>query len=76
MLNQPVRPREEPRPERLESFFIGSQAVIVLMDPGETEDQAWRRYTKKHPGDIDADVLIFTSAEIIFRSSFFNEQWS
>jgi hypothetical protein len=44
MSNQPGRPREESRPGGLEPFFKGSQAVIVLMDPGETEDQAWRRY--------------------------------
>jgi hypothetical protein len=56
MSNQPGRPREESRPEGLEPFFKGSQAVIVLMDPGETEDQAWRRYIKEHLGDIHTDV--------------------
>jgi len=78
MSNQPGRPRsrEESRPAMLEFFFIDCRAVIVLMDNGETEEQAWRRYIKDHPGDFQANVFVFTCAEVIFRSSFFNGNWS
>jgi hypothetical protein len=76
MSKQPGRPEEESRPERLEPFLKDCQAVIVLMDAGETEEQAWRRYIKKHPKAMYAEVLVFTYAEIIFRSSFFRGRWS
>jgi hypothetical protein len=76
MSKQPGRPGEESRPERLEPFFKDCQAVIVLMYAGETEEQAWRRYIKKHPKDMYAEVLVFTYAEIIFKSSFCSGHWS
>jgi hypothetical protein len=60
MSNQPVRPiKGEPQPERLEPFFIGCRAVIVLMERHETEAQAWRRYVEKNPEDIHANIRIF-----------------
>lgn len=65
MSNHAMRPGEEPRPKKLEPFFRDCQAVVIMIEPDETEDQAWRRYLKKHPGDIHAAVLIFTSVEVI-----------
>jgi hypothetical protein len=59
------RPGKKLRPKSLEPFFRDCRAVVVLMEPDETEDQAWRRYLKKHPEDIHAAALIFTSAELI-----------
>jgi len=59
------RPGEDPRPKSLERFFRDCRAVVILMEPDETEDQAWQRYLKKHPEDIHAAALIFTSVELI-----------
>jgi hypothetical protein len=60
MSNQPVRPLTgKPREERMEPFFISCRAVVVVMEPDETEAQAWRRYVKKHPEDLHADIRIF-----------------
>ena len=75
MSNQSRRLREEFLPERLEPVFKDRHAVIVLMNAGETEEQAWQRYIKYHPKDIHAEVLIFTYAEVIFGSSSFNGNW-
>jgi hypothetical protein len=46
--------REKPEP-----FFTSCKAVIVLMEPDETEEQAWRNHLNKHPEDVHADVRIF-----------------
>jgi predicted TIM-barrel fold metal-dependent hydrolase len=60
MSNQPVRPtKREPQRERLEPFFRGCRAVVVVMERDETEAQAWQRYVKKHPQDLHADIRIF-----------------
>jgi hypothetical protein len=60
MSNQPVRPtRREPRPEKPEPFFRDCRAVVVVMERDETEAQAWRRYVKKHPEDLHADIRIY-----------------
>jgi hypothetical protein len=69
-----MRPREEHRPNHLDPFLSGCRAVVILMEPGETEEQAWQRYSKKHPEDVHADILIFSFAEVIFRSSILSRQ--
>ena len=60
MSNQPVRPTNgEPRREKPEPLLRGCRAVVVVMERDETEAQAWRRYVKKYPEDLYADIRIF-----------------
>jgi hypothetical protein len=60
MSNQQGRSTEgEPRRERPQPYFTSCKAVIVLVAPDETEEQAWRSHIKKHPEDIKANVRIF-----------------
>jgi hypothetical protein len=71
MPNRAVRPRAgETQPERLGTFFKGCHAVIVLMEDHETEEEAWRRYKKNHPEDIQADArILFAEASIWAKPS-------
>lgn len=60
MSNQPVKSIKcKSRQERPEPFLIECKPVIVLVEPDETEEQAWRNHIKKHPEDIHAKVRIF-----------------
>ena len=52
----------EDQPERLDTIIRGFKTVIVLVGTGETKEQAWRCYIKKHPEDNNADVKIFNFA--------------
>jgi hypothetical protein len=54
----------------LGTFFKGCQAVIVLMEADETEEEAWRRYKKNHPEDIQADArILFAEASFWAKPS-------
>jgi hypothetical protein len=71
MPNRPVRPRAgETQSERLGTFFRGCRAVIVLLEADETEEEAWRRYKKNHPEDIQADArILFAEASLWAKHS-------
>ena len=56
-----------PRAGRQWSAIINSAVVVV--QKGETTEQAWRRHVKKHPEDTCADVRIF---HFIFPSTIQN----
>ena len=42
----------------LTNYFTTKLAVIVVND-GETEEEAWRRYLADHPGYADTRIKIF-----------------
>jgi len=40
-------------------FFKSVKSAIVVMERGETAEEAWRRHVKGHPEDRHAEVKIF-----------------
>jgi len=46
------------RLERLEAGRQGGLRIIVV-NPGETKEQAKQRYLAEHPGDKGAEVVVF-----------------
>lgn len=46
-------------PFKREWDFGNFKVVVVLVRNGETEDQAWQRYLRENPEDLQADIKIY-----------------
>ena len=49
----------EPRSHGMVSHLPRTTAVVVLVKPHETKEEAWRRHLKENPQDLRAEVKIF-----------------
>lgn len=47
------------QPEHLETIIWNFKTVVVVVDTGETKQQAWRSHLSKNPEDRNADIKIF-----------------
>jgi hypothetical protein len=45
--------------ERLETSIPDFKTVVVVVDTGQTKQQAWRSHLSKNPEDRNADIKIF-----------------
>jgi hypothetical protein len=45
------------RLQRLEGAQLG--APIIIVRPGETEEEAWQKYLAEHPEDEKAEIAIY-----------------
>ena len=53
------RLNDEPQSDIFRGRISGPTVVVVLVEPHETKEKAWRRHLKKNPQDLLADIRIF-----------------
>jgi hypothetical protein len=51
--------KDEPRSETVRGHVSRPMVVVVVIEPCETKEQAWRRHLEENPQDCFADVRIF-----------------